>query len=551
MLLETPDARHTPPGIALRAYTPDVLLAGGETVDVAGIGFEVLAVPGHSPAHVAYHADGCLFSGDVLFAGSVGRTDLPGADWETLARVDPQPRRHASRRDGRLSGPRTDHDARRRARGQPVPRASCARSGRREPVAEDRAPARHTRRHSLRAAALAEGDVGDRDAVRALRLPPDHDARLRGHGALRADVRRRLRRRPEGDVHVLGSLGPVAHAAARGDRADLSRLPRARDAARAAAREALHDRVDVPLRRARQGAPPRALAGVRRGGRQRRSRDRRGADPALRRPARPARRHALPPRAQLDRLPRVPPRVPRQRCARGSTSNLDRLDEATREKAATSPLRVFDNYAAKPEARACRARRGAEDRRVALRRVRRALRRRPRAPRRHRRGVPARADARARASTTTRARPGSSSARSRTRTRRSRAAAATTTSSRRSAAHRRRGSGFGAGIERLLLAMEEEGIERRRARRRSTSSSPSSRVRRASAVAGWLAELRAAGSRATRTTRAARSRASSRRPAASAPRRRSSSAAGGATIRRAGSADEAVTHDELLDRLSR
>ena len=40
--------------------------------------------PGHSPDHVAYHAEKCLFSGDVLFAGSVGRTDLPGADWETL-----------------------------------------------------------------------------------------------------------------------------------------------------------------------------------------------------------------------------------------------------------------------------------------------------------------------------------------------------------------------------------------------------------------------------------------------------------------------------------
>jgi glyoxylase-like metal-dependent hydrolase (beta-lactamase superfamily II) len=43
-------------------------------------------VPGHSPAHLAYHAEGCLFSGDVLFAGSVGRTDLPGADWDTLIR---------------------------------------------------------------------------------------------------------------------------------------------------------------------------------------------------------------------------------------------------------------------------------------------------------------------------------------------------------------------------------------------------------------------------------------------------------------------------------
>ena len=68
----------------MRPYTPDVLLHGGETIDVAGIDFEVLSVPGHSPAHLAYYADGCLFSGDVLFAGSVGRTDFPGSDWETL-----------------------------------------------------------------------------------------------------------------------------------------------------------------------------------------------------------------------------------------------------------------------------------------------------------------------------------------------------------------------------------------------------------------------------------------------------------------------------------
>ena len=82
-LLEDPGP-FTPPGVTVRSYTPDRLVRGGETVDVAGIAFEVLSVPGHSPAHVAYHADGCLFSGDVLFAGSVGRTDLPGADWATL-----------------------------------------------------------------------------------------------------------------------------------------------------------------------------------------------------------------------------------------------------------------------------------------------------------------------------------------------------------------------------------------------------------------------------------------------------------------------------------
>ena len=74
----------TPPGIRLRPYTPDVLLRGDEALELAGISFETLRVPGHSPAHLAYYADGCLFSGDLVFAGSVGRTDLPGADWDTL-----------------------------------------------------------------------------------------------------------------------------------------------------------------------------------------------------------------------------------------------------------------------------------------------------------------------------------------------------------------------------------------------------------------------------------------------------------------------------------
>jgi len=73
-----------PPGVRVRPYTPDVLLHGDETLELAGISFETLRVPGHSPAHLAYYADGCLFSGDLLFAGSVGRTDLPGAAWETL-----------------------------------------------------------------------------------------------------------------------------------------------------------------------------------------------------------------------------------------------------------------------------------------------------------------------------------------------------------------------------------------------------------------------------------------------------------------------------------
>jgi glyoxylase-like metal-dependent hydrolase (beta-lactamase superfamily II) len=77
-------ADYAPPGSLLRPYVPDVLLAGDETLELAGISFEVTSVPGHSPAHVAYYAEGCLFSGDVLFAGSVGRTDFPGSSWDVL-----------------------------------------------------------------------------------------------------------------------------------------------------------------------------------------------------------------------------------------------------------------------------------------------------------------------------------------------------------------------------------------------------------------------------------------------------------------------------------
>ena len=74
----------TPPGVELRPYTPDVTLQGDETLERGGIDFATLRIPGHSPAHLAYSAEGALFSGDLLFSGSVGRTDLPGADWDTL-----------------------------------------------------------------------------------------------------------------------------------------------------------------------------------------------------------------------------------------------------------------------------------------------------------------------------------------------------------------------------------------------------------------------------------------------------------------------------------
>ena len=77
-------AEFAPAGAPGRSYTPDQLVEGGETIEVAGLSFECVAIPGHSPAHVGYYVDGALFSGDLLFAGSVGRTDLPGSDWDTL-----------------------------------------------------------------------------------------------------------------------------------------------------------------------------------------------------------------------------------------------------------------------------------------------------------------------------------------------------------------------------------------------------------------------------------------------------------------------------------
>ena len=63
---------------------PDQDLAHGTRVTVGGLSFEVRHAPGHSPGSVCLIGPGVAFSGDVLFAGSIGRTDLPGADFETL-----------------------------------------------------------------------------------------------------------------------------------------------------------------------------------------------------------------------------------------------------------------------------------------------------------------------------------------------------------------------------------------------------------------------------------------------------------------------------------
>ncbi|MEO3385182.1 MBL fold metallo-hydrolase [Mesorhizobium sp. CAU 1741] len=73
---------------AVQNCTPDRFLSEGETVSFAGHEFEVLHCPGHAPGHVVFYnrAAGFAHVGDVLFHGSIGRTDLPGGDHETLIR---------------------------------------------------------------------------------------------------------------------------------------------------------------------------------------------------------------------------------------------------------------------------------------------------------------------------------------------------------------------------------------------------------------------------------------------------------------------------------
>ena len=68
------------------SYEAEHTLRGGEKLEIAGLEIDVLFTPGHSPGHLTFSipAEHAVFSGDVLFQGSVGRTDLPGGDWEVL-----------------------------------------------------------------------------------------------------------------------------------------------------------------------------------------------------------------------------------------------------------------------------------------------------------------------------------------------------------------------------------------------------------------------------------------------------------------------------------
>ena len=97
-------------------------LTDGTVLSLAGLEMTVNHAPGHTPGSVVFRSDpAIMFSGDLLFAGSIGRTDLPGGDtavmMDSLARVLPD----AAGRDAGAARPRAAHDHRHRAGQQPVP----------------------------------------------------------------------------------------------------------------------------------------------------------------------------------------------------------------------------------------------------------------------------------------------------------------------------------------------------------------------------------------------------------------------------------------------
>ncbi|PLX23584.1 MAG: hypothetical protein C0600_14620 [Ignavibacteria bacterium] len=85
-MLEDPGSMFMSMPISIEGMTPQQLLDDGDVIECGELRLEVLHVPGHTTGHVALYErqQGILFSGDVLFHSSIGRTDLPGGDYDTL-----------------------------------------------------------------------------------------------------------------------------------------------------------------------------------------------------------------------------------------------------------------------------------------------------------------------------------------------------------------------------------------------------------------------------------------------------------------------------------
>ena len=311
------------------SYTPEqTVKRRRQAARSPGFEIDVIGTPGHSPDHVTYSiaAEKAIFSGDVLFQGSVGRTDLPGcdhADADGLASptlLDTLPGRHR-----RAPGPHGADDARRRAREQPVParaRRPVSRRSRRRAARTTCCPSSRTSATGSRATAAK---ILERAGYGRIETPTFEATQLFSRTAWArrpTSSRRRCTRFEDGS-------GDSLHAAPRGHRAGRARLPRARHAQGAAAGEAAGtSRASSATRRPQAGRFRQfwqigaEAIGSRRPGRRRR------ADPAARRAAggdRRARRQARDRHARPARA-RAPPtaRSCRPTCGRTRTSSAER-----------------------------------------------------------------------------------------------------------------------------------------------------------------------------------------------------------------------------------
>lgn len=86
LLRQVPDSARAWGLRAAMPPDPDHMLSDGQDLEIAGVGLKVIHTPGHTPGSICLYTPGMLFSGDTLFRGSVGRTDLPGGDYGRLLR---------------------------------------------------------------------------------------------------------------------------------------------------------------------------------------------------------------------------------------------------------------------------------------------------------------------------------------------------------------------------------------------------------------------------------------------------------------------------------
>ena len=192
-------------------------IADGDVLEFAGLPRSRCSTrPGTRPGIAASGTDAFVLSGDLVFAGSIGRSDFPNSSPTDMER-EPAPVPRAARRAAGVAGARSRDHGGTRAGDEPVPAGARLMELAPPRGTQDLLPDRAD-------AMLGLYDAAHRIA-RAVRVPLRRDADVRAHRAVRAHVRRHVRRRHEGDVHVRGQGRPLADAATGEHGVGRARLP--------------------------------------------------------------------------------------------------------------------------------------------------------------------------------------------------------------------------------------------------------------------------------------------------------------------------------------